>query len=952
MYGFIIGIQLVGIVLTMIAVKHMIKGDSTYAQKLMLLLLICELVQNCGFFLEITSDNLESAFLAVKIEYLGSVFIACFFMMFVNNFCRLKRYPALEGFMFLAGILVIVAVWTTPLHHIHYTDVSFSNEGLFPHLILTYGPGFYVHFMFCAVIPWCISAWMLLKTLFTEKSETRKKSLLVVFSGMVPVLIINALHIAKVFPEGYDPTPGVISIMLPLMVILIWNKKDYDVIKAASNVILETLDDCVITVDDTYEVMSCNEVARQLFPEIREGCNVTYLDNFPEDFLNLDDGRRDMELAGKHYELYTRLLEDVDNDVRGYVLVFLDVTRSYESVQREIELREQAENANKAKSDFLANMSHEIRTPMNAIVGMSELIIEESRGRKVYDYACDVKAAAKNLLSIINDILDFSKVESGKMEIVENAYYTQLFVDDIGSIMSIPVAQKGLKFKISVDDNLPYQLFGDEGKIRQVLINLLNNAIKFTKKGYVSLSLEGEVVDPTHVKLIYKVSDTGVGIKREDMKRIFEAFQQIDMSKNRSKEGTGLGLAISRDLVSLMGGTIQVNSVYGRGTSFTVTIVEKIMDKTTIREHPISREELASIDTRMFVDPELKVLVVDDNAVNRKVACAILDGYEFQIDDVDCGKKAIDKVKESDYDIIFMDHMMPEMDGVETTEHIREYCESVGKHPIIIALTANAINGAKEMYLAHGFEDFLSKPFERIQMHEVLNKWVPEEQKKYIDGIVENERVSEDEMAELFMSNVNLRKVFENGKLSVEEYLDLLNLYYIDGNRKVLLLKQLSKEKDYEKYRIEVHALKSASLNIGAEKLSERALRHEEACIEKRFEFVDEDGVGLRKDYRKLLKDIEKVLRKKKVGEFSERSANIEKVSEEDIIAGVKEALDFLQNFQAKEARERLENLMNFELPYEIEKEILNIENYLKLYEDDKAEDMLRVMLDSLKEKK
>lgn len=952
MYGFILGIQLVGIVLTLIAIKNMIKGESTYAQKLMLLLLICELVQNCGFFLEITSDNMESAFVAVKIEYLGLVFIACLFMMFVNNYCRLKRYPAVEGFMFLVGIIVIVAVWTTPLHNIHYKEISFSQEGLFPHLVLTYGPGFYVHFAFCAVIPWCISAGMLLKTLFTERSETRKKSLLAVFICMVPVLVINALYIAKVFPEGYDPTPGVISIILPLMVILIWNKKDYDVIKAASNVILETLDDCVITIDDNYEVISCNEVARKLFPEIREGCNVTYLKNFPEDFLEPDDERRNIELAGRHYELYTRLLEDVDNDVRGYVLVFLDVTKSYESVQREIELREQAENANKAKSDFLANMSHEIRTPMNAIVGMSELIIEESRGRKVYDYARDVKAAAKSLLSIINDILDFSKIESGKMEIVENSFYTQLFIDDIGSIMSIPAAEKGLKFKINIDENLPYQLFGDEGKMRQVLINLLNNAIKFTVKGYVSLSLEGQVIDPTHIKLVFTVSDTGVGIKREDMKRIFEAFQQIDMSKNRSKEGTGLGLAISKELVSIMDGSLQVKSVYGRGTNFIVTVVAKIMDKTTISEHPISREELASIDTRMFVDSELKVLVVDDNLVNRKVACAMLDLYEFQVDDVDCGKKAIDKVKETDYDIIFMDHMMPEMDGVETTEHIREYCESVGKHPIIIALTANAINGAREMYLAHGFEDFLSKPFERLQMHEILSKWVSEERRKYTDTVVENERVSEDDMAELFMSNVNVRKVFTNSELSVEDYLELLNLYYIDGNRKVLLLKQLSTEKDYERYRIEVHALKSASMNIGAERLSERALKHEEACNEKRYEFVDEDASGLRKEYRMLLKDIENVLRKKKVGEFSEKSANIEKASDKDIITAVKEALDFLQNFQSKEARERLENLMDFELPHEVENEILDIQNYLKLYEDDKAEDMLRIMLDRLEDEK
>ena len=390
-------------------------------------------------------------------------------------------------------------------------------------------------------------------------------------------------------------------------------------------------------------------------------------------------------------------------------------------------MREQAEAANRSKSNFLANMSHEIRTPMNAIVGMSELLIEESKGRKIQEYAYDIKTAALNLLAIINDILDFSKVEAGKMDLVEDEYSVIEEMQDTINLVKIAAEQKGLQFKINLADNIPGKLYGDAGRIRQVLINILNNAIKFTKEGYIRLDVTGQYIASDVIDLKLVVEDTGIGIKKEDLTAIFESFRQLDMNRNRQCEGTGLGLAITKQLISLMDGDIQVESEYGKGTRFTIHIKQRVVDKTTIAEtgKQTSSAKSAEEEKPTSFNGDYRVLLVDDNAMNRKVANAMLKTYNFKLAEADSGKAAIERIKHMKYDMILMDHMMPEMDGVEATKIIREECGENGKNAIIIALTANAINGAREMYLENGFDDFLSKPFDRKQLQDLLEKWVP-----------------------------------------------------------------------------------------------------------------------------------------------------------------------------------------------------------------------------------
>ena len=729
MFNFLVTIQIIGIISLVCALVYIFRGGSTYTQRLMLSFTIAELVHNVGFLFELLAKTEQEAMLAIKVEYLGGAAVAIFFMMFIFNYCGKKEHKIFERILLLCAVAVIVMMWTGDLHTLYYSDVEFVNTGAYPHVKLTYGPGFYFYVLTCTATPWAISIWTLIQSIRKEKSSKRVRKLWVIIGGATFSFSVLVLYLFRLFPEGYDPTPLAMAFMFSVLVFLVWNRKDFDLNRTATETVFNSLGDCMITLNENHEVMMYNDVAKQMFPELEMYRKVQTVENFPVHILEAEEPES-LKMNGKHYEGRLRTVLDPEQIVRGYTILITDVTDTYEYIRELSEMRKKAEEANQSKSNFLANMSHEIRTPMNAIVGMSDLLIEKSHGREIYDYACDIKTAALNLLSIINDILDLSKVEAGKMELAEDEYFVEELVRDTVNLVKMSAEQKGLQFQVNVAEDIPRQLYGDEGRIRQILINIINNAVKFTKEGYVRLDVSGRYKDEENIALQFVVEDTGIGIKEEDIAVIFEAFRQLDMNRNRKTEGTGLGLAITKQLVTLMDGDIQLESEYGKGTRFIIRIKQRVVDKRSIKEEPAVHRVETVKETRMFVAKEYRVLLVDDNAMNRKVACAMLKPYGFQLAEASCGSAAIERVKRVEYDMILMDHMMPEMDGVEATKIIRSECGENGKKAVIIALTANAIQGAREMYLENGFDDFLSKPFDRSQMHELLDKWVPEEQKR------------------------------------------------------------------------------------------------------------------------------------------------------------------------------------------------------------------------------
>lgn len=627
--------------------------------------------------------------------------------------------------------------------------------------------------------------------------------------------------------------------------------------------------------------------------------------------------------------------------------------KSYETIRL-------AEQSAKQKSDFLANMSHEIRTPMNAVLGMAEMALREDMSPQAKQYIRQIRSSGKNLLVIINDILDFSKIESGKMNIVEVVYEPLSIVNSLANIVNTRIGSKKLEFTVDFDPRLPHKLYGDNIRVQQVLLNLLNNAVKFTERGEVHLSITFSPIDDETIMLKATVRDTGIGIKKQDMGKLFQSFHQVDSKRNRNIEGTGLGLAITKQLLRLMKGNVRIESEYEKGSTFYIELPQKIIDpapsvpipdstlkaaliidnryvfkqtakdlnalgigyinlekegnldnvkegyiiiekhlfndriKQTIANNPNLKcliiapfespndinlprvkmlhkpvyslglysalglgEEInidgdSSDDNFSFIAPEAHILIVDDNPINLTVASGILEPLKMKIDTATGALETIEKVKKVKYDVVFMDHMMPEVDGVETTHIIRRLIVGYEEVPII-ALTANAIGGTKEMFLREGMNDFVAKPIEVTDIVAVLRKWLPKEKIVPVNVIEETKAPSEKEKG-LSIEGLNTKEALS--LLGSEKlYMQVLKEYYLAIDKRARILTDAIQKKDIKGFTIEVHSLKSTSKQIGAESLAALALRLEKAGNDGDFDFILGNTDDLIMQYMEL-KDI------------------------------------------------------------------------------------------------
>ena len=709
------------------------------------------------------------------------------------------------------------------------------------------------------------------------------------------------------------------------------------------------------------------------------------------------------------------------------------------------------EGANRAKSEFLARMSHEIRTPMNAIVGMSELALRESISTAVHEEITTIKMASANLLSIINDILDISKIEFGKLEIMPDEYSVSSIIDDVINIIRIRIMDKPILFVSNVDSNLYNELIGDEVRIRQIMLNLLSNAAKYTKQGYISFVVDGEIINDNTVMIRIEVSDSGIGIKEEDMPNLFGEFFQADVLKNKGIEGIGLGLAITKNLCEAMGGDITVKSEYGKGSVFNVTFPQKIhsynrfaavanpenykvliyetreiyansliwsisnlgvkykyiktqldfyeelntnvydyifiptsiyktvkntIDTLNIKAKIILLEEYGSMESisaktfhmplhslsianiingvsdmpsysedakyARFIAPKAKILIVDDIITNLKIAEGLMSPYETQIDLCESGMEAIELVKSNQYDIVFMDHMMPLMNGIEATLAIRELDSPENKNVPVIALTANAVSGMKEMFLSNGFNDFLSKPIDMKKLDEILEKWIPESKKeKYVYKPKEKPALQ----PTFEIDGINTAYGISVAGESVNNYFKILAVFYKDGRNRISEIKECC-AKDVKLYTTYVHALKSALANIGAKELSVAAESLEFAGKREDIAFIESKNDEFLGKLNILLDNIQCVITKENTNDniAPEKSLSLEPIKEN--LLRLKDALNSMDAIAADTI---LNDLSGEHLGSNIKSVLEQIEQHILLCEYDEAKNLISILIEEMK---
>ena len=646
-----------------------------------------------------------------------------------------------------------------------------------------------------------------------------------------------------------------------------------------SQYIYESANTAILIFDEYFRLVLANPYGQELLgiKKIENQKLMQLFQGTEAEFGRIKDGiLRDnkgvAELVSVHGAISCSLnfsvARDFHDDPYCIVCFVYDLTK-------EKNMLEEVVRANEAKSQFLANMSHEIRTPINGILGMDSVLLKECHDENLREYAKNIQSAGQSLLSIINDILDISKIESGKMEILTIRYQLFSVLNDCYNLTKIKLQNKPVSFIMQINEKLPSWLYGDEVRIRQIINNFLSNAVKYTKEGNITFELDFEEKTDEQILLVITVRDTGIGIKEEDLGKLFESFTRIEEKRNRNIEGTGLGLNLTKNLVNLMGGEVFAESTYGKGSCFTAKIPQKIADAKPMGDFGKRYQQYLSTsddDKLSFLAPDAKILVVDDVTMNLKVVEGLLKATKIQIDTAVSGSECLECVKTTPYQMIFLDHMMPEMDGLETLEHMKNLADNPNAQTPVIMLTANAIVGAKEEYIEAGFTDYLTKPIRETELLEMILKYLPEELvcENGGQGIEKSQDAQDMEQPEAGGEGAEpLQRLEQLEGLDVKTGLTYCmneEDFYIEMLQEFLQadkasqLKHFLAEEDWDNYRTTVHALKSTSLTIGAAHLSGEAKALEMAAKEGNMDYIRSHHDGVMDEYKELTDHLKEIL--------------------------------------------------------------------------------------------
>lgn len=728
MYIALLGVQYMSILLLILESGYIFMKWKSRLQSYLLFNCVATLVNNVGYLFEMLAKTEEGSLMGKQMSYLGRVWIPYSLLLFTLALCKVKtKRRVLMGLGFV-HIITYVMVLTSQWQSFYYTSLRYVKTGIFPHLEYGYGI-WHIIYSVLIVIYIVYGLTRLVQATYKEKNPIARKRLQIM---VLAIAIESGFYIMQLLKVGdsYDVTVLGYTVATVFMYVAIFKYSLLDTLQLAKDYVMDEVTEGIIAVNEVGGLEYCNESAKKIFPDIEERINIVV-----EKITDALEKKEPIKIEEKIYLPEKKLL--MQNGMgQGNLYMLVDDTEHYRYIKELREQKEIAEEANASKSSFLSVVTHEIRTPMNAVVGMTELLLREPEKLtdKQEKYLKNIHNSGQALVMIVNDILDQSKIEAGKMEIIEEPYELRPMADDVKMIIENRIGSKPVHLIYEIDTEIPRYLSGDSLRIRQILINLMNNAVKFTEEGYIKLGVRCIASEKDRKLIKFSVKDSGQGIRPEDLEKLGKAFTQIDTKKNHSKEGTGLGLSISRDFIEMMGGKLSVESEYGAGTEFSFAIWQDVAEGIE-KLSPSGVNKQAWQEEEQFTAPEAKVLIVDDTELNRLITTELLKPLEMNVGTAASGEKALEMVEREKYDVIFMDYLMPSMDGAETTKKIRtlameydndEAMQAYLKSVPIIALTGDGSEETKEKFLRAGMDDFTEKPVELKRLKHLLLKWLPE----------------------------------------------------------------------------------------------------------------------------------------------------------------------------------------------------------------------------------
>ena len=815
-------------------------------------------IVNFGYWQLAMSHNLEEALLANRIAYLDGTFLTLFIFLAVAQFCRIRVPTWMITAMSVAGFVVLGLSYTGGYSTIYYSNVSIIRRHGVTFLVTQDGPA---HILYtCLIVVYVVIDLGVMVYAFRNKN---KVSYINTFFLLATELFCMAVYaIESLTACEIQLLPFAYVLNMALLFVLFRRTNLYDLSINAEHIREERREYGYVSFSRHGKYIGSNDVARKYFPEL-EHLLMDHRIPPKEEFLYKEFGDWVTHLdsnTGKtrYYTRNDRILKcrlsyftmGKQSHIQGYLIEISDDTNQQLHIQELNEMARKAEEANLAKSTFIANMSHEIRTPIHAVLGMNEMIMRESSEPQIRVYAGNIKKSGNLLLSLVNNILDYSRMEQGNQKLQLVTYETGKLLSNALDVIRLQTNNKNLRLEVFIDEHLPVKLIGDDLKFQQILFNLLTNAVKYTNEGYVRLCVSQKERHEDSVSIGVSVEDSGIGIRKEDIAHLTNAFCRVDEKRNRNIEGAGLGLSIASQLLQQMGSQLIIDSEYGVGSIFSFELIQQIADASELGPFSSFSEEDSETPvpvTPRFTAPEAKILVVDDNEMNRFVFRGLLKYLKVQVTFAESGKECLSAIATRHFDLIFMDHLMPELDGIETLHIIKKRSGHLCTDSKIIAVTANAYPDARDVYLKEGFDDFLEKPVEGKQLESIIYQYLPKSLIRFTDNNSEEHTRLSDKASlgsisaagDMFLKEqlshvgIDVSKGLSYAGDDWSFYLEVLKCFtdeYKD-KRELLLTrkKNLSEDSHFDVFTNLTHQLKGEARGIGHMELGEKFYQLETA---------------------------------------------------------------------------------------------------------------------------